>query len=88
MPDASAPTYRVKHVFRTVQGEGFWTGQPAVFVVDPETATVDLRPVDIARFDLATVTVEEGLGGGDVVVTAGVQALRPGQEVRLLGAAP
>jgi RND family efflux transporter MFP subunit len=64
------------------------SGQPAVFVVDPETATIELRPVDIARFDLATVTVEEGLGGGDVVVTAGVQALRPGQEVRLLGAAP
>ena len=25
-------TYRVKHVFRTVQGEGFWVGRPAVFV--------------------------------------------------------
>ena len=31
---ASSPatTYRVKNVFRTVQGEGFWTGRPAVFV--------------------------------------------------------
>ena len=27
-----ASTYRVKHVFRTVQGEGFWVGRPAVFV--------------------------------------------------------
>ena len=26
------PTYRVKNVFRTVQGEGFWAGRPAVFV--------------------------------------------------------
>jgi organic radical activating enzyme len=29
---ASAPTYRVKSIFRTVQGEGFWVGRPAVFV--------------------------------------------------------
>jgi organic radical activating enzyme len=25
-------TYRVKDVFRTIQGEGFWAGRPAVFV--------------------------------------------------------
>ena len=29
---AGEPTYRVKHVFQTVQGEGFWVGRPAVFV--------------------------------------------------------
>ena len=29
---ASAQTYRVKSIFRTVQGEGFWAGRPAVFV--------------------------------------------------------
>lgn len=28
----SATTYRVKSVFQTVQGEGFWVGRPAVFV--------------------------------------------------------
>ena len=28
----SDQTYRVKNVFRTVQGEGFWAGRPAVFV--------------------------------------------------------
>lgn len=27
-----AKTYRVKSIFRTVQGEGFWAGRPAVFV--------------------------------------------------------
>lgn len=27
-----ASTYHVKSVFRTVQGEGFWVGRPAVFV--------------------------------------------------------
>ena len=29
---SSAPSYRVKHVFQTVQGEGFWVGRPALFV--------------------------------------------------------
>lgn len=28
----SPPTYRVKALFRTVQGEGFWSGRPAVFI--------------------------------------------------------
>lgn len=60
-------------------------GEPAVFVVDVESGTVDLRPVGIARFDLAEVVVASGLADGEVVVSAGVQALRPGQAVRVLG---
>ena len=28
----TTPTYRVKNVFHTLQGEGFWAGRPAVFV--------------------------------------------------------
>lgn len=59
--------------------------QPAVWVVDPTALTVSLRPVEVLRFDPATVLVGQGLAPGDVVVTAGVQALRPGQKVRLLG---
>jgi hypothetical protein len=49
---------------------------------------VALRPVEVIRFDPARVLVGQGLEGGEVVVTAGVQALRPGQRVRLLGAQP
>jgi membrane fusion protein, multidrug efflux system len=60
-------------------------GYPAVWVVDPDTMTVSARNVEILRFDPATVTVSQGLDEGDVVVTAGVQALHPGQKVRLLG---
>ena len=60
-------------------------GHPAVWVVDPKTLTVSARNVEILRFDPAAVTVSEGLDEGDVVVTAGVQALHPGQKVRLLG---
>jgi RND family efflux transporter MFP subunit len=63
-------------------------GEPAVFVVDPASGLVALRPVNIARYDLASVVVADGLASGDLVVTAGVQALRPGQQVRLLGETP
>ena len=62
-------------------------GQPAVWIVDPKTGAVSLHPIDVERFDLARVVVAQGLEPGDVVVTAGVQALRPGEKVRLLGAA-
>ncbi len=62
-----------------------FNGQPAVWIVDPNTLTVSTRNVDIFRFDPATVTVSHGLNTGDIVVSAGVQALRPGQKVRLLG---
>jgi RND family efflux transporter MFP subunit len=61
-------------------------GQPAVWVVDPTNMTVALRAIEVARFDQASVFVARGLEPGDVVVTAGVQALRPDQKVRLLGA--
>ena len=60
--------------------------QPAVWIVDPASLTVSLRNVDIQRFDPATAVISQGLEPGDVVVTAGVQALHPGQKVRLLGA--
>jgi RND family efflux transporter MFP subunit len=62
-------------------------GQPAVWIVDPKAETVSLRPIDVASYDLAQVIVGQGLEPGDVVVTAGVQSLRPGEKVRLLGAA-
>jgi membrane fusion protein, multidrug efflux system len=61
-------------------------GHPAVWVVDPETQTVSLRGIDVAQYDPATVLVSNGIDIGDRVVTAGVQTLRPGQKVRLLGA--
>jgi RND family efflux transporter MFP subunit len=60
--------------------------QPAVWLFDPATGTVSLRPVRVVRYSLATAAVDNGLQAGDVVVTAGVQTLRPGQQVRLLGA--
>ena len=62
-------------------------GHPAVWVVDPQSQTVSLRNVEVLRYDPAAVVVSQGLKTGEIVVTAGVQTLRPGQKVRLLGAA-
>ena len=62
-------------------------GQPAVWVVDPQSKTVSLREVDVSRYDPGSVVISKGLENGEIVVTAGVQVLHPGQIVRLLGAA-
>jgi RND family efflux transporter MFP subunit len=62
--------------------------QPAVWIVDPSTNLVSARNVDILRFDQAQVIISQGLDAGEVVVTAGVQALHPGQKVRVLGSGP
>jgi RND family efflux transporter MFP subunit len=61
--------------------------QPAVWVVNPADQTVSLRTVELVRHDPGHVVVGRGLQAGEIVVTAGVQALRPGQKVRLLGGA-
>jgi membrane fusion protein, multidrug efflux system len=58
---------------------------PAVWVVDPDKMTVALKPVEVLRFNPGTVVLSGGLDGGEIVVTAGVQALHPGQKVRPLG---
>ncbi len=60
--------------------------QPSVFVVDPQTMETQIRPIEIARFDQTRVLISSGLEPGEIVVTAGVQALRPGQKVRFPGA--
>ena len=62
-------------------------GQPAVWVVDPQSKTVSLREVDVSRYDPGSIVISKGLENGELVVTAGVQMLHPGQIVRLLGAA-
>jgi RND family efflux transporter MFP subunit len=61
-------------------------GKTAVWVFDAKTGTVALRNITVRASDATAVQVASGLNPGDVVVTAGVHALRPGQKVRLLGA--
>jgi len=58
-------------------------GKTAVWVVDKASSTVSLRNIEVGGGDANTVQVAAGLNPGDVVVIAGVQALRPGQKVRV-----
>lgn len=61
-------------------------GKPAVWLVDRAAMTVSLRTIEVARFHPNSVVVASGLAPGELVVTAGVLALHPGQKVRLAGA--
>jgi RND family efflux transporter MFP subunit len=61
-------------------------GKTAVWVVDKATGTVSMRSIELGNADASNVQVVSGLKPGDVVVTAGAQALRPGQKVRMLEA--
>jgi membrane fusion protein, multidrug efflux system len=65
-----------------------FNGKPAVWLVDPSSLTVSMRNIDVLRFDPGSVVVSHGLATGEIVVTAGVQALHPGQKVRLLASSP
>ena len=57
-------------------------GKPAVWIYDPATKTVALRPVAIGQFREDGVVVTSGVANGEWVVAAGVNKLRPGQTVR------
>lgn len=59
----------------------------AVWVVDPATSRVGLRRIEVMRFEYARVIVMQGLEPGERVVSAGIQALHPGQMVQILPSA-
>ena len=59
-------------------------GGTAVWVYDATAGTVSSRSITVLSSNATMVQVASGLNNGDVVVVAGVQALRPGQKVRLL----
>lgn len=61
-------------------------GQTAVWVVEPAAMTVKVQPIVVAGADGNEVVVASGLAAGQVVVTAGVHVLTPGQKVRLFKA--
>jgi RND family efflux transporter MFP subunit len=56
----------------------------AVWVVDPKSLQVSLRTVELDQQSSSSIVVSQGVEPGELVVTAGVHALRPGQKVRLL----
>jgi RND family efflux transporter MFP subunit len=59
--------------------------KPAVWVVDPTTRTVSLKPVAIEGYDATAVVIKAGLGVGERVVTDGGKLLSSGQAVTFAG---
>ena len=55
-----------------------------VWKLDPQRGTVDLAAVALGDYHADRVVVRSGLADGDLVVTAGVHKLFPGQQVRIL----
>jgi RND family efflux transporter MFP subunit len=56
--------------------------QPAVWVVDKDQGTVSLRAVTIARWRDDSAAIASGVGEGELIATAGVHKLEPGQKVK------
>lgn len=57
-------------------------GKSIVWVVDRATMTVQTQPVQLAGADGNEAVITGGLAPGQIVVTAGVHVLHPGQKVR------
>ena len=58
-------------------------GKTAVWVVDKTTMTVSSKEVQIAGAEGNEAVVMAGLAPGQLIVTAGVHVLNPGQQVKL-----
>jgi multidrug efflux system membrane fusion protein len=56
--------------------------EPAVWVVDPATSAVSLRPVTISRWRDETALIASGVRTGEIIASAGVHKLEPGQKVK------
>jgi RND family efflux transporter MFP subunit len=57
-------------------------GTAKVWIVDPATATVRSQPVAVGALLDDAVVIDQGLQGGETIVTAGANLLREGQKVR------
>ena len=55
----------------------------AVWVVDPKSSQVQLRPVQLGQYREDGATILSGVAAGEIVVAAGVHKLRAGQVVRV-----
>jgi RND family efflux transporter MFP subunit len=55
----------------------------AVWVIDPTTKTVSLRPVSVGRTLRGGIEISDGISAGEWVVMAGANSLVEGEQVRL-----
>jgi membrane fusion protein, multidrug efflux system len=62
-------------------------GKSAVWIVDPKTNAVSVRPVEVATYASGHFDVVSGVSDGDIVVAGGTQFLGAGQVVTFEGAA-
>lgn len=62
-------------LYDTGKGAGVW-------IVKPGVSTVDWRPVQVAAVSAETVTISQGLNGGEQFVALGAHLLHQGQRVR------
>ncbi|TKB26589.1 efflux RND transporter periplasmic adaptor subunit [Desulfopila sp. IMCC35006] len=76
---ASAETIQIPAAALTASAD-----KAAVWVVSSQDSTVELRPIETAGYTTDGVLVSDGLQPGEMVVTAGVQALHQGQKVAIL----
>jgi multidrug efflux system membrane fusion protein len=75
----------VQHVAEVPLSAIFQQGTgPAVWVIDRDTDVVMLRPVTVARWLNDTAAISAGVKDGEMIATAGVHKLEPGQRVRPL----
>ena len=65
-----------------------WHDEPAVWTVDATTHVVQPKVVRILRFTGDEIIVADGLAPGELVVTAGLQFLYPGQVVGIAATEP
>jgi RND family efflux transporter MFP subunit len=72
----------VAHVVLPHTAMSATAASPAVWVVDPVTMAVSLRPVTIERFETGLIVLSGGLEDGALIVTDGAQLLFPGRIVR------
>ena len=77
--DTPLPTGVIKLPLPAVFEQG---GQSTVWLVDKASMTVKARPIGVGGAEGNLVLVAGGLSPGEVVVTAGVHVLTPGQKVR------
>lgn len=77
-----AGRFRSQEVIKLPRTAIFAEGnKPAVWIVDPQSKAVSLRQVVVDSYRTGELLLREGVKAGDIVVTAGVQLLRPGQIV-------
>jgi RND family efflux transporter MFP subunit len=59
--------------------------QPAVWVVRHGSDVLELRRVQLARYDERTISIAQGLNDGERVVLQGVHTVTAGEKVRAIG---